>query len=79
MISNAVLLHKSSVKPSMRMLGDLIKLVEQEVGVINSYSELAELINGRFNVEITEEDIYKYNLPQISEQESELIYKQYGY
>ena len=77
-------LHKEPIEPTPRVLGSLIKLVEQEIeqegGTIDSYQELADRLNGRFNIkEITEEDLIHFYTPYICLKEAELQYTQYGY
>ena len=77
-------LHKEPIEPTPRVLGSLIKLVEQEIeqegGTIDSYQELADRLNGRFNIkEITEDDLVKFYTPYLCEQEAKLQYERYGY
>ena len=77
-------LHKEPIEPTPRVLGSLIKLVEQEVeqegGTIDSYQELADRLNGRFNIKkITEDDLVKFYTPYICEQEAKLQYSLYGF
>lgn len=75
-------LHKEPIEPSPRVLGSLIKLVEQEVeqegGTIDSYQELADRLNGRFNIkEITPDDLVRFYTPYLYEQEAK--YYKYWY
>jgi hypothetical protein len=72
-------LHKEPIEPSPRILGSLIKLVEQEVDSWNSYEELVELINSRFNVEITVDTLIQFYQVDICQKENEHLYKLYGY
>ena len=72
-------LHKEPIEPSPRVLGSLINLIYSEVDTINSYSELVELINARFNVQVTEDLIVTYFGGYLQEQDAHLIYSKYGY
>lgn len=72
-------LHKEPIEPSPRVLGSLISLIYSEVDTINSYSELAELINTRFNVKVDENMIITYYGGYLQEQDNFLIYSKYGY
>ena len=72
-------LHKEPVEPTPRVLGSLIKLVEQEIDSWNSYEELVELINSRFNVEITVDTLIQFYQVDICEKENKHLYELYGY
>lgn len=72
-------LHKEPIEPSPRVLGSLIKLIEQEVDSWSSYEELVELINSRFNVNITVDTLIRFYQVDICEKESESLYTLYGY
>lgn len=72
-------LYKEPITPSTRVLGSLIELVYKEVEVINSYAELVELINSRFNVHVTEDQVINYFKGYIEEEDSRLIYEKYGH
>lgn len=76
-------LHKEPIEPSPRVLGSLIKLIEQEVeqegGTIDSYKELADRLNARFDIkEVTEDDLVTFYMPYICEQEAKHA-EWYGY
>ena len=65
-------------RPLPEVLGTMIKSLEQEVVSFDSYAEMANAINSRFNLSITEDDIIRYYTPYICEQESK-HYELYGY
>lgn len=66
-------------RPLPEVLGTMIKALEEEVVSFDSYAEMANAINSRFNLSVTEDDIIRYYTPYICEQENELLYRQYGY
>jgi len=72
-------LHKEPIEPSPRVLGSLIKLIEEEVNSWNSYEELVELINSRFNVKINVDTLIKFYQVDICQKENEYLYTLYGY
>ena len=77
-------LHKEPIEPSLRVLGSLIKLIEQEVeqegGTIDSYKELANRLNSRFNIkEITEEELLTFFYTPTWCAEEAKLYELYGY
>jgi hypothetical protein len=72
-------LHKEPIEPSPRVLGSLINLIYSEVDTVNSYSELAELINQRFNVKVDEDMIVTFYGGYLQEVDATLIYSKYGY
>ena len=71
-------LHKEPIEPSPRILGSLIKLVE-ETESWSSYEELVELINSRFNVKINVDILIKFYQVDICQKENECLYSLYGY
>lgn len=71
--------HKEPIEPSPRVLGSLIKLIEQEVNSWDSYEELAALINSRFNVEINVDTLIQFYQVDICQKENEHLYSLYGY
>lgn len=72
-------LHKEPIEPSPRVLGSLIKLIEQEVDTWSSYEELVELINSRFNVEINIDTLIQFYQVDICQKENDYLYSLYGY
>lgn len=66
-------------RPLPEVLGTIIKLLEQEVISFDSYSEMANAINKRFNLSVTEDDLVKYYSASIEIQDAELMYGRYGY
>jgi len=77
---------KNKIKPSIHtitrplpeVLGTMIKALEQEVVSFDSYEEMANTINQRFGIAVTENDIIRYYTPYICEQEAK-HYELYGY
>ena len=77
---------KSKVKPSIHtitrplpeVLGTMIKALEQEVVSFDSYEEMANAINQRFGISVTENDIIRYHTPYICMEEAK-HYELYGY
>ena len=77
---------KSKVKPSIHtitrplpeVLGTMIKALEEEVVSFHSYEEMANTINQRFGIAVTEEDIIRYYTPYICMEEAK-HYELYGY
>lgn len=65
-------------RPLPEVLGTMIKALEEEVVSFDSYEEMANAINQRFGVSVTEDDIIRYYTPYICEQESK-HYEFYGY
>ena len=78
---------KTKVKPSIHtitrplpeVLGSLIRVLEQEGDNTSDLKELATKLTDRFNVTITEDDLYLYFTPKICEEEAKLQYERYGY
>lgn len=66
-------------RPLPEVLGTMIKALEEEVVSFDSYEEIANTINQRFRVSVTEDDIIRYYTPYICEQENEHLYTLYGY
>jgi hypothetical protein len=56
----------------------MIKSLEEEVVSFDSYEEMANTINSRFNLSVTEDDIIRYYTPYICIEESK-HYELYGY
>ena len=77
---------KNKIKPSIHtitrplpeVLGTMIKALEEEVVSFDSYEEMANTINQRFGIAVTEEDIIRYYTPYICMEESK-HYELYGY
>ena len=73
---------KSSIhtitRPLPEVLGTMIKALEEEVVSFDSYEEMANTINQRFGIAVTEEDIIRYYTPYICMEESK-HYELYGY
>ena len=65
-------------RPLPEVLGTMIKALEQEVVSFDSYEEMANTINQRFGIAVTEEDIIRYYTPYICMEESK-HYELYGY
>ena len=65
-------------RPLPEVLGTMIKALEEEVVSFDSYEEMANTINSRFNLSVTENDIIRYYTSYICEQESK-YYELYGY
>jgi hypothetical protein len=65
-------------RPLPEVLGTMIKSLEQEVVSFDSYEEMANTINSRFNLSVTEDDIIRYYTPYICIEESK-HYELYGY
>ena len=65
-------------RPLPEVLGTIIKSLEQEVVSFDSYAEMANIINNRFNISVTEDDIIRYYTPYICMEESK-HYELYGY
>jgi hypothetical protein len=65
-------------RPLPEVLGTMIKALEEEVVSFDSYAEMANAINSRFNLSVTEDDIIRYYTPYICEQEAK-HYELYGY
>lgn len=65
-------------RPLPEVLGTMIKALEEEVVSFDSYEEMANTINQRFRVSVTEDDIIRYYTPYICEQEAK-HYELYGY
>ena len=57
-------------RPLPEVLGTMIKALEEEVVSFDSYAEMANAINSRFNLSVTEDDIIRYYTPYICEQEA---------
>ena len=75
-------LHKEPIEPTPRVLGSLIRLIQEEVekegGTIDSYQELADRLNSRFNIKtITQDDLVRFYTPYLCEQEAN--YYKYWY
>ena len=69
---------QSITRPPNEVLGTMIKALEQEVVSFDSYEEMANAINQRFGVSVTEDDIIRYYTPYICMEESK-HYELYGY
>lgn len=73
---------KSSIhtitRPLPEVLGTIIKALEEEVVSFDSYEEMANAINQRFRVSVTEDDIIRYYTPYICMEEAK-HYELYGY
>ena len=77
---------KNKIKPSIHtitrplpeVLGTMIKALEEEIVSFDSYEEMANTINQRFGIAVTENDIIRYYTPYICEQEAK-HYELYGY
>jgi len=65
-------------RPLPEVLGTMIKALEEEVVSFDSYEEMANTINQRFGIAVTEEDIIRYYTPYICMEESK-HYELYGY
>lgn len=65
-------------RPLPEVLGTMIKALEEEVVSFDSYEEIANTINQRFGIAVTEEDIIRYYTPYICMEESK-HYELYGY
>ena len=65
-------------RPFPEVLGTMIKALEEEVVSFDSYEEVANAINQRFGILVTEDDIIRYYTPYICEQEAK-HYEFYGY
>ena len=65
-------------RPLPEVLGTMIKALEEEVVSFDSYEEIANTINRRFRVSVTEDDIIRYYTPYICMEESK-HYELYGY
>ena len=78
---------KNKIKPSIHtitrplpeVLGTIIKALEEEVVSFDSYEEMANTINQRFGIAVTENDIIRYYTPYICMEEAKLQYERYGY
>ena len=66
-------------RPLPEVLGSILKVLEQEVVSFDSYSEMANTINKRFKLSVTEDDLIKYYSASIEIQDAELMYGRYGY
>ena len=60
------------------VLGTMIKAIESEVGSIDSIEELAQIVNKRFNIQVSTNDLYNFYMPRICEEEVE-FYTLFGY
>ena len=49
---------QSITRPPNEVLVTMIKAVESEVGSIDSIEELAQIINKRFNIQVSTNDLY---------------------
>ena len=65
-------------RPLPEVLGTIIKSLEQEVVSFDSYEEMANTINQRFGIAVTEENIIRYYTPYICMEEAK-HYELYGY
>ena len=65
-------------RPLPEVLGTMIKALEEEVVSFDSYEEMANTINQRFGIAVTEEDIIRYYTPYICMEEAK-HYELYGY
>ena len=65
-------------RPLPEVLGTIIKSLEQEVVSFDSYEEMANAINQRFRISVTEDDIIRYYTPHICMEEAK-HYELYGY
>lgn len=65
-------------RPLPEVLGTMIKALEEEVVSFDSYEEMANTINQRFGIAVTEEDIIRYYTPYICMEEAK-YYELYGY
>ena len=69
---------QSITGPPNEVLGTMIKAIESEVGSIDSIEELAQIINKRFNIQVSTNDLYNFYMPRICEEEVE-VYTLFGY
>ena len=65
-------------RPLPEVLGTMIKALEEEVVSFDSYTEMANAINQRFRISVTEDDIIRYYTPYICMEEAK-HYQLYGY
>lgn len=66
-------------RPLPEVLGSLIRVLEQEGDNTSDLKELATKLTDRFNVTVTEDDLYLYFTPKICEEEANLQYTLYGF
>ena len=69
---------QSITRPPNEVLGTMIKALEEEVVSFDSYEEMANAINQRFRISVTENDIIRYYTPYICMEEAK-HYELYGY
>ena len=69
---------QSITRPPNEVLGTMIKALEEEVVSFDSYEEMANTINQRFGIAVTENDIIRYYTPYICMEEAK-HYELYGY
>ena len=69
---------QSITRPPNEVLGTMIKAIESEVGSIDSIEELVQIINKRFNIQVSMDDLYNFYMPRICEEEVE-FYTLFGY
>ena len=65
-------------RPLPEVLGTMIKSLEEEVVSFDGYEEMANAINQRFRISVTENDIIRYYTPYICMEEAK-HYELYGY
>lgn len=70
---------KTKKKVSPIVLGELISLVQHKLSPTADYTEITSVLKREFNLDITEDDVIRYFIPQICEIENELLYKEYEY
>ena len=69
---------QSITRPPNEVLGTMIKAIESEVGSIDSIEELAQIINKRFNIQVSMGDLYNFYMPSICLEEAK-FYELFGY
>lgn len=73
---------KKLIKVNDYVLEELIFNAQHQLSPVGDYSEITDYIRNTYSIDINEEDtmriIGNINV-QIAEQETELLYKQYGY